>query len=255
MRVAALQIDIAWEDPEANFTKLGPWLDAAEAAGARLVVLPELFSTGFSMATGRIAEPPDGPSAGFLLEQATRRGLWLGGSVAERPPGAQKPFNTFLLASPGGEAHRYRKIYPFTFAREHEAYAAGDEPLTVDVEGVRVSPLVCYDLRFSPEFWGLAERTDAFLVVANWPAKRRHHWRTLLAARAIDNQAYVVGVNRVGHATGLDYAGDSRVIDPWGEVLCEAAAQETMLLAELDPGRVARTRTRFPIMADRRQPA
>jgi predicted amidohydrolase len=252
MRVAAIQSDIAWEDPGANFERLRPWLAAAAAAGARLVALPEMFACGFSMETERVREAPGGPSARFLQEQARAHGLWVCGSIPELPPGAPRPWNTLLLAGPGGELHRYRKLHPFTFAREHEHYQAGSEFVTVDVEGVRFSLFVCYDLRFADEFWCRAGATDAYIVVANWPDRRRHHWTTLLAARAIENQAYVVGVNRVGRGGGLEYSGDSRIIDPWGEVLAAAAGGETMILADVDAAVVRDAREKFPVLADRR---
>lgn len=254
MKIAAIQSDIAWEDPEANFTRLRPWVAAAAAAGAKLVVLPEMFACGFSMTTATIAEPPGGPSTRFLEHQARQHDLWICGSVPEVPLGEAKPYNTLVLASPHGQVVRYRKIHPFSFAKEHEHYGAGTDHITVDVEGLRCSLFVCYDLRFADEFWGRAEQTDAYVVVANWPERRRHHWTTLLQARAIENQAYVVGVNRVGHGNGLDYSGDSRIVDPWGEVLAAAAGGETMVLADVRPEVVRDARERFPVLKDRRKP-
>lgn len=252
MRIAAIQSDIAWEDPAANFARLRPWVAAAAAAGARLVVLPEMFACGFSMATERIREPAGGPSARFLAEQAAAHGLWICGSVPELPDGAERPYNTLVLAGPDGQQVRYRKIHPFTFAREHEHYAAGDRHVTVEIDGLRCTLFVCYDLRFADEFWATAGATDAYLVVANWPERRRHHWTALLQARAIENQAYVVGVNRVGRGNNLDYSGDSRVVDPWGEVLAAAAGAETMLLADLSAELVRDAREKFPVLKDRR---
>ena len=252
MRVAAIQHDIVWEDPDANFAHLAPMIAAAAEAGARLVVLTEMFSTGFSMDTDRIAEHIEGPSTQFLAEQARQHGVWVCGSIPERPDDSARPYNQLVLAAPDGSLHRYSKIHPFTYAREHERYAAGSEYVTVEIEGVRCSLFVCYDLRFADEFWALARTTDCYLVVANWPAGRREHWRTLLAARAIENQAYVVGVNRVGSGGGLDYSGDSRIVDPFGELVAEAADGEAVLVAEIDPARVIDVRTRFPFLDDRR---
>ena len=252
MKIAAIQSDIAWEEPAANFERLRPWVAAAAAAGARLVVLPEMFACGFSMATERIREAPGGPSTRFLADQAARHGLWICGSVPELPEGEARPYNTLVLAGPRGEQVRYRKIHPFTFAKEHEHYAAGAQHVTVELEGLRCTLFVCYDLRFADEFWATAAATDAYVVVANWPERRRHHWTALLQARAIENQAYVVGVNRVGHGSGLDYSGDSRIIDPWGETLASAAGAPTMLLADLRPELVRDAREKFPVLKDRR---
>ena len=252
MRVAAIQHDIVWEDPSANFERLTPWVAAAAAGGARLVVLTEMFSTGFSMNTAVTAEPVGGPSTEFLQMQAKQHDLWIGGSIAERDDDAELPYNTFVLAGPGGEIDRYRKIHPFTYSGEHEHFAAGDSFVTVEVEGVRVTPLICYDLRFADEFWATATRTDCYVVPANWPDTRRHHWIALLQARAIENQAYVVGCNRVGDGGKLHYTGDSRIIDPMGEVLAAASGIETILSAEVDAAVVAQTRERFPFLPDRR---
>ncbi len=252
MKVAAWQTDIVWESPEDNFRILAPRLAAAAAAGARLAVLPEMYACGFSMETERIAEPEDGPSTAFLREQAREHEMWVCGSVPVQSPDAPRPFNTLLLAGPRDEIHRYRKIHPFTFAREDEHYAAGTEFVSVNVEGLRLTLFVCYDLRFADEFWATARDTDCYVVVANWPERRRHHWTTLLRARAIENQAYIVGVNRVGTANGLSYVGDSQIVDPWGEVLAAGAKTEALLVAEVDPEMVASARKTFPVAADRR---
>ena len=253
MRVAAIQHDIAWEDRDANFARLAPLISEAAASGARLIVLTEMFSTGFSMDTERIAEPFDGPSAQFLVEQATRRGVWICGSAPERQPGNTKPSNTLILAGPDGAVTRYLKIHPFSYGGEHEKYAAGSERVTVDIEGVRCSLFVCYDLRFADEFWAVARDTDCYVVVANWPAARREHWRTLLRARAIENQAFVVGANRVGSGGGLDYAGDSAIVLPFGRRLEASEGQgEEILLHDVTADEVAETRSKYPFIADRR---
>ena len=189
MRIAAIQHDTVWRDPEANFEHLAPMIAAAAGTGARLVVLTEMFSTGFAVGTS-IAEPEGGPSSQFLVSQARQHGIWLGGSCAEVPEDEDpRPANSFVLAAPDGTVYRYHKIHPFTFAGEHEHFRAGNQFVTVAVEGIRVSLFVCYDLRFADEFWQVATDTDLYLVVANWPEPRRLHWQHLLTARAIENQA------------------------------------------------------------------
>jgi predicted amidohydrolase len=254
--VAAVQHDIVWHDREANFARLAPKIAGAAASGAGLVVLTETFSTGFSFDTPGIGEPEGGPSSTFLVERAAEHGVWVGGSCPEIAPDApaddQRPSNVFVLAGPDGTVHRYRKIHPFSHADEERYVRAGTELVTVDLGGLRCSLFVCYDLRFADEFWGLAHDTDAYLVIANWPAKRRLHWSALLRARAIENQAYVVGVNRVGRGGGLDYSGDSAIIDPLGEVLASGSGVETVLLADLDTDHVASTRDHFRFLPDRR---
>lgn len=252
MRVAAVQHDIVWEDREANFARLARQVARAAGAGAELVLLTETFSTGFSMTPG-IGEPEDGPSAAFLAAQAAEHGVWMGGSCPEIAPGEELPYNSFVLAGPDGTAHRYRKLHPFTHGGEHERFRAGDGPVTVTVGGLRITPFICYDLRFADVFWHAAPETDLYVVVANWPAARRHHWQTLLRARAIENQAYVVGVNRVGTAgDGTEHTGDSRIVSPMGELLATAAGTETIVLADVDAAEVAATRDRLRFLADRR---
>ena len=256
VRVAAIQHDIAWHDRDANFEHLAPMIAGAAASGARVVLVTETFSTGFSFDTPGIAEPEGGPSSQFLASMASAHGVWVGGSCPEVAPDVpvddQRPSNVFVLASPDGVQHRYRKIHPFSHADEERYVRAGDQFVTVDVDGLRCSLFVCYDLRFADEFWALAHGSDAYFVVANWPAKRRLHWSALLRARAIENQAYVVGVNRVGSGGGLDYSGDSAIIDPLGEVLATGAGVETVLLADLDAADVAATRDHFRFLQDRR---
>ena len=251
MRIAAIQHDIVWEDAAATHEHVSPMIERAAAMGARLVSLTEMFSCGFSMNTGTVAEPTGGSSASFLAEHAAQLGVWVAASIPTLVDD-ELPVNRFHLCGPAGELHTYDKVHPFSFAGETDHYQAGTELITVEIEGVRISPLVCYDLRFADEFWQLAPATDLYLVVANWPRARRRHWNSLLVARAIENQAYVVGVNRVGEGAGLDYSGDSRIIDPMGTILAGHCDDETILVANIDPVVVAETRDRFRFMQDRR---
>ena len=254
MRVAAIQHDIVWEDAAATTAHVTPMIAQAAAGGARLIVLTEMFATGFSMYPERIAEDEGGPVEQFLLDRAAEHDAYLIGSIAQRgPDGAYR--NNAVVAAPDGTVQRYAKIHPFGFAREDEHYAAGDRFLTVDVDGLRVSVFVCYDLRFADEFWALALDTDLYVVPANWPEPRREHWRALLRARAIENQAYVVGVNRVGSVKDLPHTGDSAVIDPLGRTLAEASLTESVLLADVERAEVDRVRAEFPFLPDRRPAA
>ena len=252
MRIAAVQHDIVWEDRDANFARLAPQVARAVGAGAELVLLTETFSTGFSMTPG-IGEPEGGPSAQFLAAQAAEHGVWVAGTCPEVADDGELPYNSFVLAGPDGTTHRYRKLHPFTHAGEHERFRAGDGPVTVEVGGQRVTPVICYDLRFADVFWRAALDTDVYLVPANWPSPRRVHWQALLQARAIENQAYVVGCNRVGTAgDGTEHAGDSRIVSPMGELLATASGTETLVLADVDPAEVAATRDRLRFLPDRR---
>jgi len=253
MRLALLQMDLAWEDVAENHRRARRMLDKARTEGASLAVLPEMFSTGFSMKTERVAQPAGGPSETFLRESAAELGLWIIASVPE--VSEEKPHNMALVVSPGGTIVRYAKIHPFSYGGEHRHYSAGDRVVTVAIEGVRVTPFVCYDLRFPEPFRAAALETDLYVVVANWPELRREHWKVLLRARAIENQAYVAGVNRVGDGDGLHYTGDSAAVSPLGETLAEGDDRERALIAEVEPEKVAKLRARFPALEDRRPEA
>lgn len=253
MRIALLQMDLAWEDVEENHRRARRHLEESKHRGARLALLPEMFCTGFSMDSGRIAQSPGGPSETFLRQTARELSLWILASIPEA--GEPRPRNMAILAAPDGSATRYAKIHPFTYGGEHRVYAGGDRVVTVEVEGLRVTPFVCYDLRFPEPFRLAAADTDLFAVVANWPVPRREAWRTLLRARAIENLCYVAGVNRVGEGGGLRYTGDSAAISPWGEVLVEGSEAEAVLICDVDPVVVRETRAKFPALDDRRPEA
>src|SRR5205814_10096009 len=182
MRVALIQLDIAWEDPKRNHARAAGLVQHAAQAGARLAILPEMFATGFSMDPGRIAQEPGGMTETWLKATARTHGIHILAGVAETC--APLPENRALLVSPEGEVLRYAKIHPFSFSGEDRHYGAGARVATYDVEGVRVTPFVCYDLRFPEPFRLAADETDLYAVIANWPDRRRTHWQTLLRARA-----------------------------------------------------------------------
>ncbi|MFZ0059644.1 MAG: nitrilase-related carbon-nitrogen hydrolase [Acidimicrobiales bacterium] len=251
VRIAAVQCDIVWEDAPANYGRVAERIAAAADEGARLVLLPEMFATGFSLSTERIAEAEDGPTASFLCAQAAANNAWVAGSFACRIGRSPKPTNRFLVAAPDGRTAVYDKVHPFTPGGEADHYAAGDRFVTIEIEDLRVTPFVCYDLRFADWFWRAATGTDCYVVVANWPAERQTHWAGLLRARAIENEAYVVGVNRVGNGGGTAYAGRSVAFEPFGDLVAEAGFGEEILTFEIDPDLVARVRSRFPFLKDR----
>ncbi len=247
-----LQHDIEWEDAAATCERLEPMIAAQAATGAELVVLPEMFATGFSANTEAIAEPEDGPTTRFMSAMAATHGVTIIGSVCRYLDDSPLPSNVALVARPDGGIDAYAKRHLFSYAGEHERIRAGDELLTVTVGGLRTSVFVCYDLRFADDFWTLAPDTDAYVVVANWPAERTAHWRALLVARAIENQAWVVGANRVGRGGRLDYSGDSLIVDPMGRIVGDGAGgSEMALTATLDAAVVSETRSRYPFLNDR----
>jgi predicted amidohydrolase len=250
MIVAGLQLDIEWEEPEENFRRAAELTERAVAQGARMVALPEMFATGYSVRTLAATVHADATRE-FLSELARRHRLWVLGGYAE--PGDPRPANACSLMAPdGSEALHYRKVHPFSLAREQELFAGGDRIETADVEGVRVTPVICYDLRFPELFRAAADATDLYVVIANWPNRRGPAWRVLMAARAIDGQAWLLGVNRVGEAGGLMHDGDSALVDPMGEVVTTLSKEPGVVVGEVDPDRVREIRERFGFLADRR---
>lgn len=250
MRVAGLQMDIAWEDPAENFLRAKALARTAAEAGARLIVLPEMFATGFTMNSAKAAAHAP-KTREFLADLAVHLDAFVAGGFVE--PGDTLPVNTCAVFAPDGrELGKYEKIHPFTLAKEDEHYAAGETLLTIPIEGLRVTPVICYDLRFPELFRVAAQETDLFLVVANWPERRGDAWRTLLRARAIENQAFVLGVNRVGEGGGLNHRGDTALLDPLGLEIDAASVEPAVVSGEVDPTTVAEAREHFGFLADRR---
>jgi omega-amidase len=251
MNVVCIQFDIAWEDKSSNFAAVRRLLASAAVPPGALVVLPEMFSTGFSMNVAGVAEGPDAPAEAFLAATARElEAFVLGGVVTRAVDGRGR--NQALLVGPHGRAiARYTKMHPFSFAGEDKHYAGGDHVVTVEIAGSRLAPFVCYDLRFPESFRAAAaEGAEVLAVIANWPAARQEHWRTLLRARAIENQAWVVGVNRVGAAPNAAYAGGSMVVDPWGVVQADAGGEQCVMPATLDLPALRRYRQEFPVLRD-----
>ncbi len=252
LRVLACQLDIVWENPETNCQAVAALLAAAAPPKGSLVVLPEMFSTGFSMNLAATAEGPERATERFMAATAARLGVCLVGGVVRRDPPAVLGLNQAVAFGPDrGELARYSKIHPFSFAGEDRYFARGSDIVTFGWGGFALAPFVCYDLRF-PEVFRIATRAGANLlvVIANWPAAREAHWLTLLAARAIENQAYVIGVNRCGRDPNAAYAGRSRVLDPSGRVIAEAGEEVAVLGADLDLEALLAYRRGFPVLAD-----
>jgi predicted amidohydrolase len=252
VKVAAVQHDIVWEDPAATRELVRPMIASAAEQGAELIVLSEMYATGFSMNPDKIAEDEGGPNEQFLCDQAAAHGVHVAASVAQRGADGLFRNNAIVAAPDAGVVARYAKIHPFSFAGEHERYAAGTQFVTVPIGELRVSLFICYDLRFADEFWALAAETDLYVVPANWPQPRHEHWRALLRARAIENQAYVLGVNRVGAAVDLPHIGGSALIDPLGERVFEGGPDPAVLVGDADSTTLEQIRARLPFLADRR---
>ena len=250
--MVTLQLDIAWEDKPPNFEKVRRLLTEAAPEKNSLVALPEMFATGFSMNADAIVEPYGGETERFLAGIAKEFGVCViaGAAIRSRDGRAR---NKALVFSPAGELIAfYAKMRPFTPGGEPENYVAGEGPIAFRWGECSVSPFICYDLRF-PEIFReavAAHRPELFVVIANWPEKRIRHWVALLQARAIENQAYVVGVNRVGRDPYYTYSGRSLIVDPQGEILADAGEQEGCVSAKLDLVNLRKYREGLPFLAD-----
>ncbi len=251
MKIALFQTDIAWNRPEANLQKLREWMRYCEA-GTNLVVVPEMFSTGFAVSPPVVAESMDGLTVTALLKESARTGIAIAGSFAlrDRTPAGAALFNRFLLVTPEGRIRTYDKRHLFRMGREREIYRGGNVRKVFEYGGWRFCPQVCYDLRF-PVWSRNRGDYDVLIYVANWPASRREAWKVLLRARAIENQCYVIGCNRVGCDPATAYGGDSAILDFKGNVLAEAiSGGEEVLSAELDAEALRAFREKFPAWLD-----
>jgi omega-amidase len=247
LRLALLQTSLVWQNPAANREHFEGLFE--QARGADLIVLPEMFSTGFSMQSAELAEAEDGPTTQWLRQQAQRLGAVISGSLIIRT-GDGSYRNRLLWARPDGSLAHYDKRHLFRMAGEHKHYQAGDEQVLLEVKGWRVRPLICYDLRF-PVWSRDPHGTDLLVYTANWPAMRRQHWNRLLPARAIENLCYVAAVNRVGEdGKGFAYTGDSQVLDFQGDCLLAAEAGDGVFQLTLSAAELAAYRQRFPADLD-----
>jgi len=253
VQIVACQLDTVWEDKPANHRRAGEMLAAANVQPGALVVLPEMFATGFSMHVDVIAEAADGPTHTFLAELARSLEACVIGGVVTRAADVRGRNEAVAFDPSGRLLARYCKMHPFSYAGEAKHYEAGADVVTLAWNEFTVAPLVCYDLRF-PEVFRLAVRRGAevLAVVANWPQPREAHWLALLRARAIENQCYVVGVNRVGADPHVHYSGRSLIVGPRGETLAEADDRPQVLAADIQRAPLLEYRRGFPALSDMR---
>lgn len=251
LKVTLVQTTLAWHDAAANRRRFETLL-APLAGTTDLIVLPEMFTTGFTMQPESVAEIANGPTVDWMRQQAARLGAVMVGSIATADAG--KHFNRLVCMRPEGSYESYDKRHLFRMAHEHDHYTAGTRPLIVDIQGWKVRPLVCYDLRFpvwSRNRIGSAGAYDLLLYVANWPERRRYAWQTLIRARAIENVSYCVAVNCVGRdGNGIAYTGDSAAIDYLGQPLTEPSEQEFVATVTLDRSALQTFRDKFPAHLD-----
>ncbi|MGE3309751.1 MAG: nitrilase-related carbon-nitrogen hydrolase [Limisphaerales bacterium] len=254
-RLIGFQFDLAWESALENEARVEAWMARRQPEAGSLVVLPEMFTTGFTMNPVAVGQPEGGPSEIRLAGWARQYGVWLVGGLAVRQ--GNRNTNQAVVWGPDGEIlTRYRKQRPFTPGGESACYEPGTEPGMFAWGDLRVAPFICYDLRF-PELFREATarwRPEVFVVIASWPDTRVAHWVTLLQARAIEGQAYVIGVNRTGTDPRFSYAGRSLVIDPLGAIVADGGSAEGAVEALLDVPALREYRTRLPFLDDQRFP-
>jgi predicted amidohydrolase len=252
MKIYGCQFDIAWEDKTANYQKVRDLLNTAKPQAGSVVFLPEMFATGFSMNVAAIAEDPaSGPTVKFLAECAVRLGVYMVGGFVTRNADGKGRNELAVVAPNGAMVAQYAKIHPFTYGQESLHYVGGERICSFAWNDTKIAPFICYDLRF-PEIFRHATRggAEVLAIIANWPQKRDEHWQTLLRARAIENQTYIIGVNRCGSDPIGPYSGRSLIVDPQGMVLADGQSKEGTISAEIDLAALRAYREKFPVLAD-----
>lgn len=248
LRVSLIQTALYWENPSANLEMLTKKLAGLQDK-TDLIILPEMFTTGFSMNTHQLAESMNGNAVQWMKNQAKQLNAVVTGSLIIKEE--ESFYNRLIWMRPDGTSAQYDKRHLFTLAKEHHSFTAGTEKLIVELKGWRICPLVCYDLRF-PVWSRNIEAYDILIYTANFPAKRKYAWRQLLKARAIENQSYVLAVNVVGKdGNGFSYSGNSAIINPMGRVEEEMENMEGIINQTISKEFITKTRTQLPFLNDR----
>ncbi len=248
LKITVIQADLVWEDIEANLAGFDKRLDAIDGE-THLIVLPEMFTTGFSMNPVALAQDMSGAAVNWMLEKSRQKKVDLVGSIIVKEH--NKYFNRLVWAKPNGGMSTYDKKHLFRMAGEEKVYSPGHKNITVELNGWKIRPFICYDLRFPVWTRNIDNQYDLAVFVANWPARRAGHWKLLLQSRAVENQCFVVGVNRVGtDGNGHPYSGDSSIIDPWGNILFLRSNLECSYTAALSYDVLQSCREAFPFWMD-----
>jgi omega-amidase len=250
MRLALAQLDITFEDKLVNKETAMQFIKHAVAEKVDIILFPEMTLTGFSMNTSLIAETHN-ETIDFFKEISSKFNIVIGFGYVE---GISNSKNKYSIVAPEqGELANYSKIHLFSFASETKFYESGNKINLLSVFGFTICPFICYDLRF-PEIFQIASKTaNLITVAANWPIERREHWITLLRARAIENQCFIAGINRVGEGNGINYSGDSMIIDPLGNIISNLYMEEGLVIADISPLDVTAVRENFRLKEDRKE--
>ncbi len=248
LTIALIQADLFWEDIDANLALFEETI-AQLSEPTDLILLPEMFTTGFTMNAERLAQGMDGSGVRWVREKASQKKADVAGSIIFRENGSY--FNRLVWAKPDGNLFTYDKRHLFRMVGEDRVYSAGEKRLTIPLNGWKIRPFICYDLRFPVWCRNRRNTYDMAVFIASWPHARSEHWKTLLAARAVENQCYVAGVNRVGKdGNGLLYSGNSTIIDPKGNVLLEKADEPVTITQTLSWEALTTYRNEFPAWMD-----
>jgi len=254
MKIALIQMDIVWESKKANYARAEKFFIKAARESCDIIVFPEMFNTGFSMNISAIAEDEKGETSRVLSALAKKYALNVIAGFAAKAQGQEKAKNLSVVFDRNGSIiAKYSKMHPFSFAKENQFFSAGNTRVIFHLEGIPASVFICYDLRFPEIFRDIAREVRMIFVLANWPSTRKDHWETLLKARAIENQCFVIGVNRAGKdGNGIRYPGASHIFDPLGKDICSGGAREQFIGCEIDPEAVIKVRSQFPFLEDMR---
>jgi omega-amidase len=247
LNITLVQTELYWEEKYNNLARFDALIGKIE--NADIIVLPEMFTTGFSMQAEKLGEKMDGTTVKWIIQKAKEKNCAVCGSVIIEEN--NKYFNRFVWSDEAGNVFTYDKRHLFRMGNEQEHYSAGNKKIIIDYKGWKIQPLICYDLRFPVWSRNSNNNYDLLLYVANWPEARRHPWMTLLAARAIENQCCVAGVNRIGtDGRGINHSGDSMLIDFKGEIIQTADAKEIILNADISLSELNDFRMKFPVSKD-----
>lgn len=252
LRISLIQSDLAWEDKDRNLANFSEKIFELRQQ-TELIILPEMFNTGFTMNAPAFAETMDGPTITWMQKQAAENRVILTGSLIIKED--NQYMNRLIWVMPNGELGYYDKRHLFRYAGEHNSFTPGKKRLIASVKGWKINLQVCYDLRFP--VWARQQvknnepEYDILIYVANWPERRSHAWKTLLCARAIENQCYCIGVNRVGiDGNGIEHSGDSLIVGPLGEVLYHCNNKEDIFTLLLEKHELEESRKKFPFLLD-----
>lgn len=249
--VALGEYDTDWHDPIQSLARARALAQQARDAGADLLILPEMCASGFTMDAEKFAEPPNGPSTRALSAMAKDHRLWIIAGLSMRRDG--RYLNSALAFAPDGSlVATYDKQRLFGYAKETTVYSAGTSPCVIQLGGLSIGLFVCFDLRFPELFRAIGPEVDACVVIANWPSARQRHWEVLTQARAVENQCYVVAVNRIGEGDGLEYIGGSVIFDPWGDRCDRPAPNSSLRVGHISRSMVSSVREKFPLVEDKR---